>query len=299
VKPAPFEYVAVHSADEAIAALARHGDEAKILAGGQSLVPMLNLRLARPAVVVDINAAGELDYLDERDGAVVVGALVRQRRLERWAVTRAPLIAEALRFVGHPAIRIRGTAAGSIAHADPASELPAILLCLEARAVARGQGGERVIPLEQLFVAPLTTSLGADELLTELRFRVPAVGTGWGFAEVSRRHGDFALTGAASVLSLDGSGIVVAARVALFGVGPTAVRSVPAEDALVGREPTPARLREAARAAAAALSPDADLHASADYRRRVAAVLAERAIAAAVQRAEPGDRARVSGGAIA
>jgi carbon-monoxide dehydrogenase medium subunit len=299
VKPAPFDYLVAHSADEALDALARHGDDAKILAGGQSLVPMLNLRLARPAIVVDINAADELDYLEERDGAVACGALVRQRRLERWAVTRAPLIAEALRFVGHPAIRTRGTAAGSIAHADPASELPAILLCLDGRAVARGHGGERVIPVDRLFVAPLTTSLRDDELLAELRFKLPAVGAGWGFAEVARRHGDFALAGAASVLARDASGIVVAARLALFGVGPTAVRGVMAEDALVGREPTPARMREAARAAAEVLSPDSDLHASAEYRRRVAAVLAERALTAAAGRAAQGDGARASGGAAA
>ena len=284
MKPAPFDYALASSVQEATEALARHRDEAKVLAGGQSLVPMLNMRLSRPSVVVDINGAAELGYLRESDGALAVGALVRQRALERWARGRSPLIAEALRMVGHTAIRTRGTVAGSIAHADPASELPALLLCLDGSVVARRQDGERVIPARALYLAPLTTSLEPDELVTEVRLALPRRGAGWGFAEVARRHGDFALVGCAAVLALDGAGAVSHARLGFFGVGPTPVRSAPGEAALAGRAPTPERLTEAARAAAAALSPAADIHASAEYRRKVAAVLCERVLAAAVAR---------------
>jgi carbon-monoxide dehydrogenase medium subunit len=206
MKPAPFDYMAATSADEAVAALAQHGDEAKLLAGGQSLVPMLNLRLARPAVIVDINPLKELDYLREADGRLHVGALRRQRAVERWAGERLPLLAAALRHVGHVAIRNRGTVVGSVAHADPASELPALLLCLDGEVVARGPKGERVIPGAALYRAPLTTSLAADELVTEARFTLPRPDAGWGFAEVARRHGDFALVGSAALLWLDGGG---------------------------------------------------------------------------------------------
>jgi len=284
VKPAPFDYVLAGTADEAVEALALHRDEAKVLAGGQSLVPMLNMRLSRPAAVGDIKGAAELDYLRESDGVLAVGALARQRKLERWAATSAPLIAEALRLVGHTAIRTRGTVAGSIAHADPSSELPALLLCLDGAVVARRVGGERVIPAGDLYLAPLTTTLLAGELLTEVRFTLPRPEAGWGFAEVARRHGDFALVGAAALLWRGADGRVAGARLAFFGVGAKPVRGEAAEAALIGHEPTRSRLEEAARAAAARLSPDGDLHATAEYRRRVAAVLAERTLTAALER---------------
>jgi len=284
MKPAPFEYLAPATVAETVGALAQHGDDAKVLAGGQSLVPMLNLRLARPAVLVDINGVAELDALREADGRVHIGALKRQAAMERWAVTHLPLLSEALRAVGHAAIRNRGTVAGSVAHADPASELPALLLCLDGAAVARGASGERVIPAGELFRAPLTTSLRPDELVTEVRFSLPRPDAGWGFAEVARRHGDFALVGAAALLWLDGAGRVDGARLALFGVGGTPVRGAAAEALLTGQAPSPERIREAARAAAAALRPDGDLHASAGYRSEVAAVLAERTLTAALGR---------------
>src|SRR5262249_52984560 len=157
MKPAPFDYVLAESAGRATEVLAQHPDDAKVLAGGQSLVPMLNMRLSRPGIVVDINRAAELDYIRASDGLLVVGALARQRALERWARTSSPLVAEVLRAVGHEAIRTRGTVAGSIAHADPSSELPALLLSLDGAVVARSAGGERVVPAGELFVAPLTT----------------------------------------------------------------------------------------------------------------------------------------------
>ena len=282
--PSRFEYVVPESVGEAVSTLAQYGDEAKVLAGGQSLVPMLNMRLARPGVIVDINGAADLEYVRETYGVVAIGALVRQRALERWAADRLPLVAEALRLVGHVAIRNRGTVAGSIAHADPASELPAALACLDGGVVARRATGERVVPAAELFVAPLTTSVAPDELVTEVRLSLPPAGAGWGFAEVARRHGDFALAGAMALICCGDDGRVAGARIAFFGVGPTPVRSAAAETSLTGCEPTAARLREAAQAASSALSPDADLHASAEYRRRVASVLAERVLAAAVAR---------------
>lgn len=284
MKPAPFEYVAASSAADAVEALKRYGDEAKVLAGGQSLIPMLALRLARPSVLVDINGCTDLEGLTETGATLTVGALVRQRGLERWAQARSPLLAEALGWVAHAPIRNRGTVVGSLVHADSASELPALLLCLDGAIVARRKGGERVIPADKVYLAPLTTSLESDELATAARFTLPPEGAGWGFAEVARRHGDFALVGCAAVLALDGTGAVSHARLGFFGVGGTPVRSAPGEAALTGQQPTPARVAEAAKSAAAALSPDGDLHASAGYRKTVAGTLAERVLAAALGR---------------
>jgi carbon-monoxide dehydrogenase medium subunit len=284
VKPAPFEYVATESAGEAVEALGRFGDEAKVLAGGQSLIPMMALRLARPSALVDINRCRDLEGLAESGGTLTVGALARQRDLERWSVTRSPLFREVLASVAHAPIRNRGTVVGNIVHGDPASELPAVLLCLDGSVTARGRAGERAIPAEELYLAPLTTSLTAEELATAVRFTLPPAGSGWGFAEVARRHGDFALVGCIAVLALDGAGSVSHARLGFFGVGGTPLRSAAGEVVLVGREPTAARRVEAARAAASALSPDGDLHASAAYRKTVAAVLAERVLAAALDR---------------
>ena len=284
MKPAPFEYVVASSAADAVEALRRYGDEAKVLAGGQSLIPMLALRLARPSVLVDINGCTDLDGLTESGATLTVGALVRQCGLERWARARSPLFAEALRWVAHAPIRNRGTVVGSLVHADPASELPALLLCLDGSVLARRKGGERVIPADKVYLAPLTTSLESDELATAARFTLPPAGAGWGFAEVARRHGDFALVGCAAVLALDSTGVVSHARLGFFGVGGTPVRGAPGEAALTGQQPTAARVAEAAKAAAAALSPDGDLHASAGYRKTVAATLAERVLTAALGR---------------
>jgi carbon-monoxide dehydrogenase medium subunit len=284
VKPAPFEYVVAQNAREAVEALGRFGDEAKVLAGGQSLIPMMALRLARPSALVDINRCRDLEGLAESGGTLTVGALARQRDLERWSVSRSPLFAELLASVAHAPIRNRGTVVGSIVHADPASELPALLLCLDGAVTARSRAGERAIPADKLYLAPLTTSLAADELATAARFALPPDGSGWGFAEVARRHGDFALVGCIAVLALNGAGAVSHARLGLFGVGGTPVRSAAGESLLVGREPTAARRVDAARAAASALSPDGDIHASAAYRKTVAAVLAERVLGAALDR---------------
>ena len=284
MKPAPFEYAAPKSLDEAVGVLATGGGDAKVLAGGQSLIPMLALRLARPTRLVDINRLPGLDAIRESSGMLEIGALVRQRALERWAASRSPLFADVLQHVAHPPIRNRGTVVGNVVHADPASELPALLLCLEGVVVARGPRGERMIPADRFYRAPLTTALAPDELATAVRFTLPPAGAGWGFAEVSRRHGDFALVGAVAVVARGAGDTLDRVRLAFFGAGGTPVRGTAAEQTLTGQPPTAARIVEAARAAAAALSPDGDIHATATYRRQVAATLAERTLTAALGR---------------
>lgn len=284
MKSPPFDYLAPRSLPEALEHLRQYGDDAKILAGGQSLLPMLNLRLARPTALVDINAVDTIGALSERNEVLHVGALVRQRQLERWAAEHVPLIATALRLVGHAAIRNRGTVAGSVIHADPAAELPALFLCLDGIALATSAQRERTIPASDLFLGPMTTSLGSDEIVTETRWTLPPAGAGWGFHEIARRHGDFALVGVAAVVTVRG-GRVQLARIALFGAGPTPARARRAEEALVGAAPAAPALRDAARAAADSLDPQSDIHAPASYRRRVAATLTERALIDAVARA--------------
>jgi CO/xanthine dehydrogenase FAD-binding subunit len=284
MKPAPFDYVDPRSLPEALDLLARHGDDAKILAGGQSLVPMLNLRLARPGVVIDINRVAGLDAVAVGDGLLHVGSLVRQRGLERWASARVPLLATVLLHIGHAAIRARGTVAGSVVHADPAAELPALLLCLDGSVTAESHRGRREIPATALFEGPLTTAVQPDEIVTETRWTLPAPAEGWGFHEIARRHGDFALAGVTALLRVE-DGRVSRARLALFGVGFTPVRAEAAEQTLVGAAPTASQLAEAARLAAEGLDPGDDLHAPATYRRRVARTLAERALSDAAARA--------------
>ncbi|MBI2462263.1 MAG: xanthine dehydrogenase family protein subunit M [Candidatus Rokubacteria bacterium] len=292
MKPPPFEYHAPPSLEEALTLLREHGDEAKALAGGQSLVPLLNFRLARPRHLIDLNRIPSLDYIREDDGALAVGAMTRQRAVERSPLVRerCPLLAEAMPLVGHFQIRNRGTVGGSLAHADPAAELPAVVTALRGALVARRPGGQRVIPAERFFVAYLTTALEPDELLVEARFPAPPPRSGSAFLEVSRRHGDFALVGVAAVVTLDEGGVLTHAALALTGVGPTPVLAEEAARVLVGDRPTPQAFEAAARKVSEGLRPDADLHASAEYRRHVAGVLARRALARAVEQVGGGAR---------
>ncbi len=277
MKPPAFRYVAPATLDEAVALRAEHGSDSAMLAGGQSLIPLLNLRLAFPAVVIDLGRVTELVGIRSADGGLAVGAMTRQRNVERsdLARERAPMVGQAVRLIGHPAIRNRGTIGGSLAHADPAAELPAAALALGAELVARGPRGERVIPADAFFRSYLTTALEPDELLVEVR--LPAVNGRSSFQEVTRRHGDFALVGAVALVVLDG-GRIRDARLVLMGVGPTPVRAAAAETVLTGAEPSEALFAEAAREAVAGLEPTSDIHATAAYRRRVAAVLARRAL---------------------
>lgn len=279
MKPPPFEYHAVGSVDATVNALAEYGDDAKVLAGGQSLVPLLALRLARPDHIIDINGVGELDGIDTSEG-VRVGALVRQRAAERSrAVAQAnPLLTDAMRMIGHAATRNRGTVAGSIAHGDPAAELPAVLLALDGELDAVGRNGTRTIAAADLYAGFLTTSLEPEELVTSVYFPQLVPGAGWSFQEFSRRSGDFAVVGVAVVLRVDGGGVVVEARIALSGVSSTPVRASEAERVLLGEEPGEPLFDAAGAAAAAAVDPPSDVHGSAAYRRHLVSTLVRRAL---------------------
>jgi CO/xanthine dehydrogenase FAD-binding subunit len=286
MKPPRFDYLAPRTLDEALAHLHQHGDQAKILAGGQSLIPMLNFRLAHPGVVVDVNRLTDLAYVRQHDGGVAVGALTRQHAVERSDLVRArvPVVAEACRFIGHAPIRHRGTFGGNLAHADPASELPAVMVALEAEMAVASRAGNRAVPAGEFFIGPLTTALRPGEMLTEIRIPAAPPRTGGAFVEMARRAGDFALVGVAVLVTLDEAGQCARARIALCGVGPTPVRARAAEDALVGQAPTTAALDEAADRAAAATSPPSDVHGSAEFRRKLARHFARQALAAAIQR---------------
>lgn len=287
MKPAPFDYVAPGTLDEALAVRADRAGDCAVLAGGQSLVPALNLRLARPAVVMDVNLVPELDGIREEDGDLVVGATTRQRAAERseLVAARCPLLREALSFVAHPPIRVRGTVGGSLAHADPAAELPAVAAVLDARLVLRRTGGERVVPAAEFFTGYFATAIEPDEILVEVRLPALPAGTGTAFVELARRHGDFALVGAAVAVRVR-NGSVAETRVALTGVGGAPVRIAGPEVAAVGQAATLPTFRELGARIAAELDPPSDLHASADYRRRAAAVMVERALARAAERAK-------------
>ncbi len=293
MKPPPFDYEAPTSVEEALALLGRHGEQAKVLAGGQSLMPMLSFRLVRPRIVVDVNDIPALAGIREVDGTLAIGAMTRQRAVEQSALVRrrCPLLADAMPQIGHFQIRNRGTIGGSLAHADPAAELPAVVAALGGRLVVRGPGGERQLAPEEFFVSYLTTTLEPGELLVEVRLPVAPPSTGTAFVEVSRRHGDFALVGVAASVTLDEAGACVGAAVALTGVGPTPVVAAEAAAVLVGGRPDARALEEAGRRAAAAVRPDSDLHASAEYRTHVAGVLTRRALARAVERAQGGGEA--------
>ena len=286
MKPPRFDYLAPRTLDEALAHLHHHGDQAKILAGGQSLIPMLNFRLAHPGVVVDVNRLTDLAYVRQHDGGVAVGALTRQHAVERSDLVRArvPVVAEACRFIGHAPIRHRGTFGGNLAHADPASELPAVMVALEAEMAVASRAGNRAVPAGEFFIGPLTSALRPSEMLTEIRIPAAPPRTGGAFVEMARRAGDFALVGVAALVTLDEAGQCARARIALCGVGPTPVRARAAEDALVGQAPTTAVLDEAADRAAAATSPPSDVHGSAEFRRKLARHFARQALAAAIQR---------------
>jgi CO/xanthine dehydrogenase FAD-binding subunit len=287
VRPAPFDYVAPRTVEEALDLLARHGDEAKLLAGGQSLVPMMNMRLVRPAIVVDLNRVAALGALREDAGGLRLGALVRQHALERdgRVAHGAPLLAEAAPLIGHLQTRARGTIGGSLVHADPAAELPACMIALDAVFHLRSARAARTCRAGDFFRGLLTTALEPDELLAEIELPASAPRTGHGFAEVARRHGDFALAGACAVLALDAGGVCRAARLVIFGAGdrPHLVR---AGAALIGERPAAARLAEVGRAGAGEIDARDDLHATAAYRRHVAAGLAARALGQAAARAE-------------
>ena len=295
MKPPPFEYVAPRSLDDALDVLSRADGETKILAGGQSLIPLLNMRLASPKRLVDLGRVEELSYIAVRDGGYAIGAMTRQRALERDPRIAAdlPLLAEAVACVGHPQIRTRGTLGGSIAHADPAAELPAVAICLDARLTIRGPRGARTLEAHDLYLGYLATILQPDELLEAIWFpkAVPNTGTCW--LEFARRHGDYAIVGVGVRVTLQADRIAEASIV-VTGVGGTPVRAGLAETLLAGARVDerhridPTSLRTAVEALRGAIDPATDVQATAAYRRHLAGVLAERALLRACQRAGHG-----------
>jgi carbon-monoxide dehydrogenase medium subunit len=285
MKPPLFEHHVVASIDEATSALAEWGDEAKVLAGGQSLMPLLNLRLAHPAYLVDINRVAELDGITNGNG-VRIAAVTRHRTAERSPVLVAanPLVADAIRWIGHAAIRNRGTIGGSLAHSDPAAELPLLLVTLGGSVEVRSARGARSIDAEDLFGGFLTTTLEADELLTSAHFPALEAGTGWSFQEFNRRSGDFGIVSAAVTLQV-ADGVCRDARIGLAGVSGTPIRLRESEAALRGERLTAALFDDVAKAAVAPLDPPNDLHGTPAYRRHLAATLVKRALQEALERA--------------
>ena len=287
MKPPPFAYHAPAHLEDTFDLLERYGDDAKVLAGGQSLMPLLNFRLSYPSALIDINQVADLSYLQQEDGQIRIGALTRQRTIEFSELVRRrlPLLYEATTLVGHLPIRTRGTIGGSLAHADPAAEYPTVALVLDAELVLQGPSGQRRISAEEFFVSYLTTALAPNEVLTEIRFSPFPLTSGWAFEEFSRRHGDFAVVGVAGVIDTDGEQCRTA-RLAAAGVGPTPIRLRAAEDILVQEGVTEQSIQRAAAKAAELVEPDSDIHASADFRRHLTQVLTRRAIQRALERGQ-------------
>lgn len=272
MKSAPFEYHRPTTVEEGLQLLAEHAETAKVIAGGQSLLPVMALRLSQPDHLIDIGALSELRRIDVDNGRIRVGAGVRQAEAERSSPVRdkTGVLADALGLIGHPAIRNRGTVGGSLAHADPAAELPAVAVALDAEMMLRGGGGARMVPADEFFVSYLTTAVEPSEFLTNIDFRIPGEGAVWAVEEISRRHGDFALAGLVAVYDED-----VGLRLAFFGMGATPVRAREAEQILAGGWSESA-ISEAADAVREELTPDDDIHATGGYRRHIAGVLLQR-----------------------
>jgi aerobic carbon-monoxide dehydrogenase medium subunit len=285
MKPPTFDYYRATTVEEAVALLSRYGPDAKVLAGGQSLLPMMKFRLARPSVLVDLRWVRELSYIRQANDSVAFGAMARLASLESDQVrVLCPILTGAAQHIGHPPIRHQGTVCGSLAHADPAAELPVLALALDAELVATGPNGMRMIPAQDFFVTMLTTNLGPCEILTEARFPALQPEHGWGFSELSRRPGDFALAIAAVTLQVGCDGRITTARIALGAVADRAMRCLEAEAALLGQRGERATFEAAAALASEPLEPPSDVHASSGYRRHLSTVLVERALTQAWQR---------------
>ncbi len=289
MKPPKFRYFAPKSVGEALTLLEEHAAEARVLAGGQSLVPLMNMRLVHPDVLIDINGISELSFIEATNGGLAIGALTRDAALaaDTHVAEGLSVLNEAAHFVGHPAIRNRSTVGGSIAHADPAAELPAVMVALNAEMIARSRSGSRTIAAQDFFKGYLTTDLKDGEMLTEVRIPgLPAM-SGSAFVEFARREGDYALAGVAAVITLDENGTIADARLSLCSVGPAPVRPHVAEALLRGQRPGDEAWTAAANSVVSDIKePLSDIHGSADYRRHLAGVLTKQALAVASERAE-------------
>ena len=288
--PGAFDYLAPKSVEETVALLAQHGDDAKVLAGGQSLIPAMRFRLASPVLLIDINNLTELEYVREESGYLAIGALAREVMLEESAaIARTfPLLSDAARVIADPLVRNRATVGGNIAHADPANDHPAVMLAYDAQVVARGPSGTRVIPIDDFFVGLFETSLRPGELLTEIRIPRPPAHSGGAYVKNERKVGDYAVSAVAVQLTMNGA-TVSAARIALTNVNSVPMRAVNAEQALVGQALSAEVLEAAGRAAAAECDPSADLRGSVEYKRDLTRVLTKRAIRKAAERAVGGN----------
>jgi aerobic carbon-monoxide dehydrogenase medium subunit len=288
MKPAPFRYVAARTVEQALRLKAEHGEEARFLAGGQSLVPTMNFRLTQPAVLIDINPVVELAGIRCGSGERLrIGALTRYRQLERDPLTarNLPLIHEALPQIAHPQIRNRTTIGGNLAHADPASEMPAIVVALAGKLRAQSVKGERWIAAPEFFLGALSTALAPDEMLTEVELPVAPPRSGACFMEVSRRRGDFAIIGVACTVRLDAEGRCAEARIGLCNAGDGPVLAAAAGESLVGRQIGAPEIRQAAALVQGAIDPGGSVHASKDFQRHIAGVLTARALTTANERA--------------
>ena len=288
--PQAFDYHAPKTLKDAVTLLAKYGEDAKILSGGQSLIPLMKLRFAGPANLIDINGIPGLDYLREEGGMLVLGALVRQSQLESAPVIRSkfPLIADAVRMIADPQVRNRGTLAGNLAHGDPANDQPAVMLALGAQLVVQGAKKERVVPIDQFFKDTLTTALGPDEILREIRIPVPPARSGGAYLKIERRVGDFAMVAVASQLTLDSSGNCQQVGIGLTNAGPIPIKAAKAEAFLKGKAPNEENLKEAGRLAAEASDPASDTRAPADYRKAMLQELTIRTLRTAATRAQGG-----------
>jgi len=289
MKPPRFHYCSPRILDEALVLLDQYGEEIKVLAGGQSFVPLLNMRLAAPSYIVDINHISELHYFETEPDYLAIGAIARQRQIERSLLVREkhPLLVEVIKHIGHMQIRNRGTVVGSIAHADPAAELPALLTCLDGEVLAQSMHGERVIKAGEFFTGYLSTALEAGEMLTEVRFPWLSPNAGWSFMEFARRSADYALVGAVAVLTPAADDTCKSANIAYLGVAGSPMRAHAIEQMLVGTKLDPQTLEDAAGAARDVVGKDMqDVHATVEYRRELTAELTRRVLKQAWERRE-------------
>jgi carbon-monoxide dehydrogenase medium subunit len=285
--PPAFEYLRPQTIPEAVAMLQKHRDDAKILSGGQSLIPMMKFRLARPAVLIDINRINGLSYIKEDGGFLKIGGLTREADLETSTLIRGkyPLLLDTAKVIADPQVRNMATVGGNIAHGDPANDHPATMVAYGAQVVATGTKGERVIPIDEFFVSIFTTALQPDEILTEIRIPIPAAKSGGAYFKLERKVGDFATAAAAVQLTLDGAGAVQRVGIALTNVGPTPIKARKAEEFLRGKKPDAANLAQAAELASQESQPSADLRGPVEYKVGLARELTKRALALAVERA--------------
>ena len=285
--PPAFEYLRPNTIPEAIALLQQHGEDAKILSGGQSLIPMMKLRIARPGYLIDINRISGLAYIKEEGGFLKIGGLTREAELESSAVIRAkyPILLDTAHVIADPQVRNLATVAGNLAHGDPANDHPATMLALGAQVVATGAGGERIIPIEDFFLSLFSTALQPGEILTEIRVPAPPARSGGAYFKLERKVGDFATAAVAAQVTVDANGAAQKVGIALTNVGPTPIKAKKAEDFLRGKKLDEANIRQAAQLAADDAQPSSDLRGPAEYKKGLVKELAKRALSRAAERA--------------